>query len=506
MSSLDPHHYLKGLPLDYLSNTFPIPSYFARNYHSMKREELSVSDAVIQRIKDYNEQIKAPSPVFETIERLADTPAMVTGQQSCLLTGPLFVIYKAFTVIILADRYDAVPVFWNASEDDDSSEVNHIWMMNGELEKISLDLDPSPFFAITLGEKQIESLIENLKRLTPPTEFREDILDLIRACPRGFSEMFSSLLTTLFSDYGLILIEPHIFSGLTAPLFEQLIRHPLKPVELITKAGDSLERRGYKRQVHKAPDSCSFYLTPRDTRLSVTYDGVFHADESTYTQDELLTLLEEHPEWFSSTVISRPLMQDFLLPTLGYCAGPGEISYFAQMKEVYAFFGIRQPYIIPRFGATLLESKIQKVLDKYEITLTHLFNADRTKKILAKQDIEEVFTMQNHRITDILTELEKYMISIDPNLKKTGAAARTRITSEINTLEDKTATAVKKQSSIMERQITKASENVYPHNTLQERVLNIMQYLIRYDALLDRIHNALLEAQPGEHMLINVGD
>ena len=505
MLSLDPHQFLKGLPLDYLTHTFPILTYFSRDYTSLTPENLLITDAVLEKIRKYNKQIKAPPSVFENIERLAHSPAIVTGQQPCLLSGPLFVIYKAFTAVILAERYDAVPIFWNASEDDDISEVNHIWMINQDLEKISLTLPDSPFVNISLTEDQITFLIEKITELTPPSEFREDILALIRQCSTDFSEMFSQLLTTLFSHYGLILVEPHIFSGLATPLFEQLIQHPVKAVELIKKAGDSLEAAGYSRQIHKSPDSCSFYLTPHHTRLSVTYDGAFHTEETTYSQEELLLLLDDHPEWFSSTVISRPLIQDFLLPTLGYCAGPGEISYFAQMKEVYSFFGIRQPYIIPRFGATLLESKIQKVLDKYEITLIHLFNAEQTKKILAKQDIEEVFSMQNHRIADILRELEKYMTSIDPNLKKTGAAARARISNEVKTLEDKTATAVKAQSTIMERQITRASENVYPQQTLQERMLNIMQYIIRYDSLMEQLYSSFSTAQPGHHLLINVG-
>jgi bacillithiol biosynthesis cysteine-adding enzyme BshC len=506
MSSLDPHHFLKGLPLDYLAHDSRILSYFSRDYHSIQAERGEISGEVLKKIREYNAHLGAPSLVFEAIERLTHAPAVITGQQPCLLTGPLFVIYKALTAIILAERHDAVPIFWNASEDDDISEVNHIWVIDGGLEKVTLNLDPSPFFQVTLTQHHRDLLITKLEELTPATEFRENVLSLIKGCSSGFSEMFSQLLTALFSDYGLVMVEPHLFSGFATPLFEQLIRHPTKAVELITRAGDSLETTGYRRQIHKPPDSCSFYLTPGTARVPVTYDGIFHAGESTYSEPELLALLEKHPDWFSSTVISRPLIQDFLLPTLAYCAGPGEISYFAQMKDVYTFFGVQQPYIVPRFGATLLEPKVLRVLEKYEIRVPHLFNADQTKKVLARQDIGEVFTMQNQRISDIVKELEKYMSSIDPNLEKAGAAARTRIAHEIRTLEDKTATAVKTQSTIMERQITKASENVYPNKSLQERVLNVMQYLIRYDSLLDRVYEHLREAHPGDHVLINLGE
>ncbi|MBU7031614.1 MAG: bacillithiol biosynthesis BshC [Theionarchaea archaeon] len=318
MLSLEPHYYLKGLPLDYHAHDPRILSYFSRDYHSIHAGKGGISEEVLKSIKTYNSRLGAPSLVFEAIERLAHSPAVVTGQQPCLLTGPLFVIYKAFTAVILAERHDAVPIFWNASEDDDISEVNHIWMMDGELEKIMLNMDPSPFFQISLTQHQRDMLISRIQELTPPTEFREHVFSLIRGCSSGFSEMFSQLLTTLFSDHGLVMVEPHLFSEQAAPLFEQLIRHPVKAVELVSKAGDSLEALGYRRQIHKLPDSCSFYLALGGARLPVTYDTVFHAGESAYTESELLTLLEEHPEWFSSTVISRPLIQDFLLPTLAY--------------------------------------------------------------------------------------------------------------------------------------------------------------------------------------------
>ena len=50
---------------------------------------------------------------------------------------------------------------------------------------------------------------------------------------------------------------------------------------------------------------------------------------------EVFERLEEHPEQFSPNVLLRPVVQDYLLPTVVYFGGPSEIAYFAQAAVVY---------------------------------------------------------------------------------------------------------------------------------------------------------------------------
>jgi bacillithiol biosynthesis cysteine-adding enzyme BshC len=505
MLSLEPSQYLKGLPLDYITS-LKVNPYFAKDYRKITPEKNPISDDVIERIEVYNKKIKACSKVFENIEMLKEAPPIVTGQQPCLLTGPLFVIYKAVTAIILAERYEAVPVFWNASEDDDISEVNHIWAMNSDLERISLELEFKPFSKIRIEREDVEWLASNLRTLTPETEFREEVLTILTKCPLTFSEMFSHLLSTFFADYGLIVVEPHIFADLATPLYRKLIEHPTGAVTMVNHAGDLLEKEGYKRQIHKSDKSCSFYLVLDDRRHAVTYNGKFWADNNQFTTEELLNLLHEHPEQFSSTVVSRPLVQDFLFSSLAYCAGPGEISYFAQMKAVYNFFEIEEPPIVPRFGATIIEKKVQKVLDKYSITISDIYDPDKILKILVRKDISEFFDIHRNEVTRTLQEIEDFMIAVDGNLKKASKAMRVHISKDLKALEQKTSVSLKRQNKILENQIMKASANVFPRQMLQERVLNIFQYIIRYRSFVETLHRTFQNARPGQHLIVRLGD
>jgi bacillithiol biosynthesis cysteine-adding enzyme BshC len=505
MLSLEPSQYLKGLPLDYVTS-LKVTSYFAKDYRKIVSRENAISDDVIDRIEKYNKKIGACSKVSENIKRLKETPPIVTGQQPCLLTGPLFVIYKAMTAIILAEKYETVPVFWNASEDDDISEVNHIWALNSDLERISLELEFRPFSKIRIKREDIEYVVDRLRILTPETEFREEILSILTKCPLAFSEMFSHLLSALFADYGLIVVEPHIFADLLTPLYRKLIEHPTEAVTMVNHAGDVLEEKGYKRQIHKSDESCSFYLVLNDRRHAVTYDGRFWADNNQFTTEELLDLLHAHPEQFSSTVISRPLVQDFLFSSLAYCAGPGEISYFAQMKAVYGFFGIEEPPIVPRFGATIVEKKVQKVLDKYDITISDISDPDKVLKTLVRRDISEFFDTHREEVMKTLRDIEDFMTAIDGNLEKASKAMRVHISKDLKALEQKTSVSLKRQNQISENQIMKASANLFPRQMLQERVLNIFQYIIRYRSFVEILHTTFQNAQPGQHLIVQLGD
>src|SRR5699024_3609743 len=65
-----------------------------------------------------------------------DSYVVVGGQQAGILTGPLYVIHKAITLIQLAKQLEAqtgksiVPIFWIASEDHDWDEVDHTYVAN----------------------------------------------------------------------------------------------------------------------------------------------------------------------------------------------------------------------------------------------------------------------------------------------------------------------------------------------------------------------------------------
>ena len=69
----------------------------------------------------------------------------------------------------------------------------------------------------------------------------------------------------------------------------------------------------------------------------------------------------------------RPIVQDFLLPTLAYIGGPAEIAYFAQLRPNYGLLNRVDPVALPRASFTLIEKRHAKTMSKYDIKFTDLF-------------------------------------------------------------------------------------------------------------------------------------
>ena len=65
-----------------------------------------------------------------------------------------------------------------------------------------------------------------------------------------------------------------------------------------------------------------------------------------WAKEELLALVKTNPECFSPNVILRPLYQEVMLPNLAYVGGPGETSYWLQLKGVFDSANVQMPMVL----------------------------------------------------------------------------------------------------------------------------------------------------------------
>jgi uncharacterized protein YllA (UPF0747 family) len=93
--------------------------------------------------------------------------------------------------------------------------------------------------------------------------------------------------------------------------------------------------------------------------------------------------------------------------------------------------------------------------------------------------------------------------SIDKTLIEPSLLAKGKIFKTIDVLEEKIASKIKKHNQVTRRQITKAHDNLFPDNHLQERQINILEYLIKFGRdFLETLHDNFLETNYGEHRVI----
>lgn len=458
-------------------------------------------------LKVQNERFGCGVETFAGIERLGQggTVVVATGQQVGLLTGPLYTMYKALTAIRLARRVEeqygcpTVPLFWMGSNDHDLEEVNHVDLAVGDDRVETLTYRPSPAF---LGqpmsrvpvEAPFEEFIGEFEQYLPDSAFKANLFEPIRASysiGSTLSEGFGRMMAGLLHTYGLILLDPSDpeLKRLMAPIFEVEIQHPLRSTALLNEAAGLLSSMGYTPQVEKTEDSTSlFFFDEEGLRRKLLFrDGGYQVEgmDLRMGPEELLAVLERAPERLDPNVALRPVVQDALLPTVAYVAGPGEIAYFAQLRAVYEFFGVQMPIFFPRARFVLVERKIQRIMDKYGLSVEDLsVGPDELFGRLVRdrfpEDLEQLFRDSTEDIGAILDRLGGPLTAFDPTLSGLVDSTKGRVAHQVNVLRNKALQAQRRASETLRGQIGRACAHIQPLGRPQERTFNIVPYLVSY--------------------------
>jgi bacillithiol biosynthesis cysteine-adding enzyme BshC len=485
-------------------------------------------DALVDVLAEQNAAWGAGDAALEHVEALRDpaSVAIVTGQQVGLFTGPLYTIYKTITTLQLAEEWaeqtgrPVVPVFWVEGEDHDVDEIAATRVLRRN-EVVPLSYapgvadNPGAVGRLPLTDA-IEDVLDRLDDALPPSDFKPDVMNRVRAAYRPgtpLEDAFAQLLRSLFEGAGLVFINPDDarLKALTRPLFRRELEAPAAASSRVEAAGEALRDRGYHAQVRARPTNL-FWLDA-DGRHPIDHEGddrfsLRHTDR-TFTRTELLARLDEAPEHFSPNVVLRPLMQDTLLPTAAYVAGPGEVSYFAQYGDVYDWAGLDMPLIHPRASVSLVEGKVQKVLDKYDLSVCDfrapidaLFQ-DVVVDTMAV-DIDAVFQEATTRMHKALNDLKPEVGAVDQTLTSSAEAARAAIVEEMNDLKQRTVRAEKRHHDDVRAQLEKARVNLRPDGALQERTINVLYYLNKYSPDLIDDLRAALSTDTTAHQLVEL--
>jgi bacillithiol biosynthesis cysteine-adding enzyme BshC len=223
----------------------------------------------------------------------------------------------------------------------------------------------------------------------------------------------------------------------------------------------------------------------------------------------MLELLNTDPNLFSPNVILRPICQDYLFPTVAYVAGPSEVAYFAQFKLLYEHFGIPEPIIYPRCSATIVEDRIQKIINKYGLQSKDFFTdidvlKERITASISDFKVEELFSNTFGTVSESLTSLKDGLESIDATLVPAMENTLSRMQGALNGLKEKTIAAQVRQHEISLRQLDKVALSLFPNSNLQEREMNIIYYLNKYGLELLRWLRSELVLDKFMHQIINL--
>lgn len=440
-----------------------------------------------------------------------NTFTVTTGHQLCLMTGPLYFVYKIISTINLCKQLkkaypksNFVPIYWMASEDHDFEEISSFRFQD---KSIRWNREAAGAVgAIPLDD--LQKVLDVFETHLGNQAEAEDIKKLIQQSYRDatdLSEATLKLVNLLFAKEGLVVLEPNNkqLKTLFSPIVEKELstQHSFKKVnqqiEMLKRDYDS----SYIPQVNPREINL-FYLGAEGRYRIEKKEGGFQLNgtEKQFTKAAMSELLENHPERFSPNVILRPVYQEVILPNLCYIGGGGEIAYWLQLKTTFDHLKIPFPTLLVRNSVLLYNEKQAKKINKLKLESSDLFlkrNDLINKKIRQISNIDLDLTRLKGQLEKQFQQLQALVNQTDPSFKGAVNAQEKKQMKGIDHLEKRLLKAQKRVLSDHVRRLVLLHDQLFPNDQLQERSLNFVSFYLEIgSAFLPTLLNSLDPLNP----------
>lgn len=419
---------------------------------------------------------------IKNIELLREdsTYTVTTGHQICSFTGPLYSIYKLISTLNLAQQLNkkypnikVVPVFWMATEDHDFDEINHVYLGGKKLEWLTQQKGPVGRFSTLEMAPFLEAITEEVG-----SDLAKILVKFYAESP-NLAIAHNRIINHLFGEQGIVILDAdsaalkkemkNIFKS------ELVSNHTFDAVE---NTSEKLLSKGYKKQV--TPREINLFYQETGLRERIVKEDETYTVLNTYlsfTEDELLELLEQSPEKFSPNVVMRPMYQETILPNLAYIGGPGELAYWLQLKHAFEVNNLNFPILVMRNMALLLKQNILRKIEKLPFSLADYFSSEHDLiNDYIKQVSDISFETEIKDLEQIFELTKEKAIQVDFSLERTVIAELKKAQNSINKISKKVTKAEKNNHEIAVNQIKSIKNSFFPNNTFQERRNNILEY------------------------------
>jgi bacillithiol synthase len=456
----------------------------------------SVRRAVVDVLREQNRAFGGDGATLRNLDRLRDgAVAVVTGQQVGLFGGPAYSVYKAITAVRLSREltergFDAVPVFWLATEDHDLAEVNHSFVpKRGGFERFELPVSGPQdrrVGDIRLGE-EVREIASRVSALLagPCAEKVGQWISEAYAPEETLGSAFGKLMTRVFAGRGLIFLDPMSpeLHRLSLPVMRRAVaEHTALAADLVARS-EALERAGFHAQVKVTRQSTLLFRIINGQRLALRpANGGLAAGTETESLEDTLHALEANPDNFSPSALLRPVIQDSLLPTVAYIAGAAEGAYHAQTSLLYKKLLGCAPAILPRAGFTLVPQHVTSLLKKYNLDVREAFQGRH--KLRARLEAEALpqalsarFDESERSIKSAVESLREPIGKLDQTLLGALENASEKMLYQFNALRAKAGRAEGFRTGVVETHENEIANSLFPENALQERSFGLLAFL-----------------------------
>lgn len=390
-----------------------------------------------QAVQGYMEPFGISEPAARHIQELSeDALVVIGGQQAGILTGPLYSVHKAVSVILLADEQrrllgrPVVPVFWIAGEDHDINEINHTFTLgDGRAVKqqftqkyILKEMASDTFYDADEMGVFIRKIFKEYGETAYTQGLLQDVLDTVEG-QRTFTGFFTALMNGLFREYGLLLIDAASkeLRRLESPYFSQMIENAEKMAASVHAAEQKLHEKGFPKPIEaEEHDANLFYVHETGRLLLKKKDGLFVNEQTglEFTVEEMYTFAAREPWLLSNNVATRPLMQDLVFPVLAFVGGPGEIAYWSLLRDSFHILGIRMPVVVPRLSITIVTRQVQEAMKQTGVEIGKALSGELPKlrdRWLAEQGDAAFDSLLDEMKTQLGAQFQKLQAHAERN-------------------------------------------------------------------------------------------
>lgn len=511
--SLEQTQRFQRLILDYIKVDSPLDEFYElpNTLNSYKQQIANRSQFPVNRpvlsnalLKQYEPLGGAQGVVQENIELLKKdtTFTITTGHQLNIFTGPLYFIYKIIHTIKLAKQLDEaypsnkfVPIYWMNSEDHDIEEVGQFNLFG---KKYIWETEQTG----ATGKMNPDSLAEFCSQLKEVFLNNSETLEMVAVFEKAYTKFNNLALATryfaneLFSAYGLVIIDSD--DAALKQTFTSFIKTDITsntPYEVVLETSKELEKRGYKAQVNPRQIN-SFYLH-NGTRNRIVKNQTGYKVLQTsikFTEAELLSEIDNHPERFSPNVVLRPLFQEFILPNLAYVGGAGELAYWLQYKRYFNQMQVSFPILSLRNHFLLIDKTKRKQMEDLQLTTEDMFDSvDELIKqhVLASANVDVSIDRELDVLNELYDLLKTKATEIDFSLLASLDAERARSAKNLSQWESRFSRALKKKNEVSVNRIQKINKSLFPHGYLQERHDNFLEFYAKSNGtLINQVYTA----------------
>jgi len=511
--------YFSDLICDYIDNKESLKPFYNRfpkienfkdqieekavNYPNENRAILY--DALQTQYKGISISKKTKENLIQLKEPITFT--VVTGHQLNLFTGPLYFLYKIISTINLTiqlkktyPKFKFVPVYWMATEDHDFDEINYF---NFNAKKIQWNREASGGVGrlSTDGLEEISKAFANELGAGKNAKIISSLFQKAYVAHANLTSATRFLANELFGELGLVIVD-----GDNKDLKKLLVPYAKRDIiekTSFNKVSETVSKlsglpEGYTIQVNPREINY-FYLKEELRERIVLKNGNFHVNDTeiSFSKDELLKELENHPERFSPNVITRPLYQEIILPNLCYIGGGGELAYWLELKSSFNAMNVAYPIILPRNSALIVTEKQQKKLAKLNLSVADLFLKQSSlinKKIREISNIEIDLSPQKTLLIKQFKTMYEIASQTDESFIGAVKAQEIKQLKGLENLEKRLLKAQKRKLRDHVERMTQIQNELFPGQSLQERNLNFSEFFLEYGEAL--IPMLIKELQP----------